>query len=206
MTEKTEEIRDKILLAALPHVVFDGWCRDTVKRAAVAAGYEHHMAAAVFPGGLSDVLKHFADWTDRQMMAALSGIDPQELRIRDRVQTAVMARLRVMEENRQAEKQAMSYWSMPHRTPQAAKMMWRTADKIWNWAGDTATDYNHYTKRGLLCGVMSGTFLVWGNNEADDLDEVEAFLERRISNVLKIGRAVGRFKKGKTAKDGEQAA
>lgn len=202
MTENTEEIRDKILKAALPNVVFDGWCWDLVKRAAKDAGYEHHMAAAIFPGKLSDVLKHFADWTDRQMMAALADIDPEELRIRDRVQAAVMARLRVMEEHKHAEKQAMSYWSLPHRVPRAGKILWRSADKIWNWAGDTATDYNHYTKRGLLCGVMSSTFVMWSNHEGESLEDVEAFLERRISNVLKIGKAVGRFKKG----SGEKAA
>lgn len=194
MSDDLADIKDKIIEAILPDIAFDGWTWRCVQAAAVKAGYDKDMANAVFPSELCDVLNHFSDWVDRQMMAQLSDIDPESLRIRDRIHEAVMTRIEVLEPHKEALKQAMSYWSLPHRAPRAGKIMWRTADRIWVWAGDTATDYNHYTKRGLLCGVMSSTILAWVNDDSDDMEAVEAFLDRRINNVLAIGKTIGRFK------------
>lgn len=194
MTDDLTGIKDKIIEAVLPEIAFDGWTWRCVQAAAVKAGYDKDMADAVFPSGLCDVLAHFSDWIDRQMMGQLEDIDPDSLRIRDRIHEAVMTRIEVLEPYKDALQQAMAYWSLPHRVPRAGKVMWRTADRIWNWAGDTATDYNHYTKRGLLCGVMSSTILAWVNDSSNDMEAVEAFLDRRINNVLTIGKTIGRFK------------
>lgn len=195
MEKNTSQIRDEILLALLPEVPFDGWQWQGVSAAAMRAGYNAHMAAAVFPGKLGDVLAHFADWADRHMLLRLEGIDPGALRVRDLVGTAVMTRIKILQEHREAEKLALAYWSVPSHSLRAGRIVWRTADRIWDWAGDTATDYNRYTKRGLLCGVLSATMLAWAGDETADLAETEAFLGRRIENVMQFGRILGKIKK-----------
>lgn len=188
------DIRDRILEAGLPDVPFDGWTWDVIERAAVNAGYEKAMACSVFPGGLSDALDHFSALADRRMLERLAAIDPETLRIRDRIHMAVMARLRVLYPWRDAVRQATSYWAMPARIGRGGRIMWRTADSIWDWAGDTATDYNHYTKRTLLCGVIASTMLVWLDDDSHGMSETEAFLGRRINNVLRVGKAMGKMK------------
>lgn len=186
--------RDKILQAALPGVVFDGWNWDGVLAGAGAAGIEAGTVRAVFPGGLIDVLDGFADRADRQVLAALADTNPDDMRVRDRVRTAVLARFGVLTPHKEPLRRSLTYWAVPTRKPRAAKIVWRSADRIWNWAGDTATDYNHYTKRALLSGVIVSTTLAWLGDDTGSMNETEAFLDRRIENIMNLGRWVGKIK------------
>ncbi len=79
------------------------------------------------------------------------------------------------------------------RKPAATKMVWYSADKIWEWAGDTATDYNRYTKRGLLSGVITATMLVWVHDKSEGYQKTSDFLDRRIDNVLVVGKLAGKI-------------
>lgn len=191
----TEQIRDRILEQALPNVVFDGWTWDLAQASAENLEYDKSMALAVFPGRLNDFVGHFADWADRRMLDTLSATNPDDLRVRDRIRAAVLARIDGLTPWREAERKALTFWSMPPRNLLAVRMVWRTADRIWDWAGDTATDYNRYTKRILLSGVLTTTMLAWLNQDQDDRAALEVFLDRRIDHVLKLGKFVGRFKK-----------
>lgn len=194
MDDNTRVTRDDILEKLLPDIPFSGWSWPAVCTAAEKAGYGPDMAAAVFPGGLGDAVGHFSDWADRGMMAALAGTDPETLRVRDRVRTAVDARLAFLRPHREAVRAALSYWAMPPRGARAGGVVWRTADRIWEWAGDTATDYNRYTKRTLLCGVIASTTLAWLGDDSADMAATRAFLNRRIENVMQWGKFVGKIK------------
>lgn len=202
----TNEIRDRILEAALPDVPFDGWTWDLIEKSSVKCGYKEDMAAAVFPGRMADVLDHFADRADRWMMERLQAIDPEDLRVRDRVKTAVLARLRSLYPWREAVRQSASFWAVPTRVRRAGKITWRTADRIWIWAGDRSEDYNFYTKRSLLCGVLVSTLLAWLDDDSQGMMETEGFLDRRIESVLMIGKAVGKFKSFRFAGKTRQAS
>lgn len=194
MDQETRDIQDQIMLEALEDVPFDGWTWDGVRHAAKRAGHKPEMADAVFPEKLNDVLIHFSHWTDRQMMDALGAFDPDEMRVRDRVAKAVELRLRVLQPHKDCVQAAAGYWARPFKKVEAGKIVWDVADKIWIWAGDTATDYNRYTKRALLSGVITSTTLYWFNDDSDDLSDTIAFLNRRIDNVLKIGKLSGKIK------------
>lgn len=193
MTEDVLQRRDAIIEAALPSIPFDGWSMATLEQAAAQAGYEPAMARAVFPGGVTDALDHFSDWTDRAMLAQLP--DPESLRVRDRIRAAVLARLEVLEPYREAEKLALAHWSRLSRGVKGSRLLWRTADRIWVWAGDTATDYNHYTKRMLLSGVIGATLLAWLNDDTAGRTSTASFLDRRIENVMRLGQFIGKLKK-----------
>ncbi len=185
--QANKTIKDKILLSALPDVPFDGWTETTLKAACVREGYEPSMMRAVFPDGVQDALIYFSSMVDEKMMDILHKTNPQSLRVRDRIALAVHTRLDVLEEYKEAERLAVAWWMRPLRKFKGAKLVWKTADVIWIWAGDTAQDYNHYTKRALLSGVLGSSVLFWlGNTDGD----VAAFIERRIENVMTIGKIV----------------
>lgn len=191
---KTTEIRDEILLAALPNVAFDGWNWEMVCAAAGEAGHSENTVRAVFSGKMVDVLDHFADWADREMMVALIGVDPNELRVRERVRTALLARFEVLNSYKDAVNQSLHFWLWPTRKPRAVKITWRLADRIWDWAGDDAQDYNRYTKRGLLSGVIASTTVAWLNDSSEDMENTKAFLDRRIENVMQLGKVINTLK------------
>jgi ubiquinone biosynthesis protein COQ9 len=194
MSEHNRPIKDAILLAALPNIPFDGWRMDVLQQAAEDAGYTPAMVISVFPVGVKDAIRHFSVMADSWMMEKLAATNPVSMRVRDRVAMAVRARLEGLEPYKEAEKLAIAYWMRPFRKWEGAKLVWKTADIIWHWAGDTATDYNRYTKRGLLSGVLTSTVLFWLNDTSDDHQDSWDFLDRRIENVMTIGKIAGKFK------------
>lgn len=187
------KIQDEILRAALPHVPFGGWSAENLRAGAQDAGYDVQMVRAVFPAGVMSALDHFADLADREMLRVLEDVNVHELRVRDRVGQAVKARFVFLNAHKEAFRLALQYWMMPTKKPRALKIVWRTADRIWDFAGDTASDYNRYTKRGLLSGILAPASLVFLNDESADLNITHGFVDRRIENVMQLGKVIGRF-------------
>ena len=66
---------------------------------------------------------------------------------------------------------ALSILAMPQNVPLALRIGWRSADLMWRLAGDTATDYNHYTKRLILSGVYGSTLLAWLDDQSEGWTE-----------------------------------
>lgn len=194
MRKDNANIKSAILECALPDVPFDGWTMDVLERAAKTLGYESGMVVSVFPSGLKDALTYLSHWADDKMLERLRLSKNQPPRIRDKISLAVRTRLEILAPHKEAERLAIAYWMRPLRKFEAARLVWKTADVIWNWAGDTATDYNRYTKRGLLSGVITATTLYWLSDTSPDGRDSWSFLDRRIDNVLSVGKIVGRLK------------
>jgi ubiquinone biosynthesis protein COQ9 len=87
---------------------------------------------------------------------------------------------------REAVRSGLSIFAMPQNVPLALKAGWRTADLMWRVAGDTATDYNHYTKRLILSGLYGSTLLAWLDDRTDGWQDTAAFLDRRIDDVMRF--------------------
>ncbi len=194
MKMQNEAIKTAILESALPDVPFDGWTLEVLQRAAENAGYTRSMVLSVFPAGVKDAIVYLSHWADAKMMERLSKDKSPPTRIREKIALAVRTRLEVLAPHKEAERLAIAYWARPLRKWDAAKMVWKTADVIWNWAGDTSTDYNRYTKRGLLSGVLTATTLFWLTDTSPGSQDSWAFLDRRIENVMSVGKIVGRLK------------
>lgn len=186
-------IKNAILEAALPNVPFDGWTMKTLESAAQSAGYCKEMVLSVFPSGVKDAIIYLSHWADGRMLEILAQSVPPQ-RVRDKIALAVRTRLDVLAPYKEAERLAIAYWMRPLRKWEGAKLVWKTANAIWLWAGDTATDYNHYTKRTLLSGVITATTLFWLSDHSAKHQDSWNFLDRRIDNVLSIGKIVGRIK------------
>ncbi|HZD26452.1 MAG TPA: COQ9 family protein [Alphaproteobacteria bacterium] len=187
------EQKRSILAEALPLVPFDGWTARTLAEAAVAAGYDASMAQRAFPGGPGELVAFYTAETDRRMEEALARIDLAALPIRQRIALAVRTRLELMAAHREAVRRALALQARPGQAAQALRGLYHTVDAMWRAAGDTATDFNHYTKRGLLAGVYSSTLLYWLNDSSEDFAESWDFLDRRIADVMRIQKLRGRF-------------
>lgn len=197
MTQSLNDQRDHVLSATLPFVAAQGWTKAAIQSGLEKLNEPADLFPALFPGGIEDLLTHFSDFLDRAMMKKLAKVKPDQLRVRDRIETGVLARLGAAEPYRDALRLALAYWSVPPRPLRAAQVVWRTADRLWNWAGDTATDYNRYTKRGLLAGVITSTTLVWIKDQSSAHELTAQFLANRIENVLELGQIIHQFKNKK---------
>lgn len=193
MTSQNDKIKERILIKVLEDIAFDGWTWNGVQNAAEKAGYEQEMAFAVFPNKLEDVLLYFSQWADEKTMNALNERDFSGTGISEKIKQACLTRFKILNPHKEAVRKAAAYWARPFRQKDAAKSIWKTSDIIWLWAGDISEDYNHYTKRSLLTGVLSTTTLRWFNDDTDTMVETEEFLDRRIKNVLTVGKFTGKF-------------
>jgi len=184
-----------LLEAMLPHVPFDGWTAKTLALAAKETGLDASLPARAFPGGAADALDFWVAETDRAMLRALESRDLAAMKIRERVKAAVLVRLELVAAHREAVRRALTLEALPQQGPRALKQLYRTVDAIWYAAGDTATDFNFYTKRMLLAGVYAATLLHWLDDKSEGFAATAAFLDRRLSDVMKIQQAKGKLGK-----------
>lgn len=201
-------LRDGVLAAALPHIPFDGWTWTALRRGAYDAGLSAADAERAFPGGGTDAIDHHNARADRRMVAALAATDMEGMRLREKVALAVRLRLDGAFADRDAVRRGVALLSLPQHAPLAARLLYRTVDTIWNAVGDTATDWNFYSKRALLAGVYSTTLLFWLTDESHHRQASWSFLDRRIANVMSLPRMTGglgnlrdlarRFRRAKT--------
>lgn len=186
--------RAAILAAALKHVPFDGWTMATLDQGAVDAGFDATVARRVFPAGIGQAIAFHSAHADAAMLVALQDMDLPAMRVRDRVTTAVRIRLQQNEADRLALARAATVLALPRHAGLAARCLYRTVDAIWYACGDTATDYNFYTKRALLAGVYASTTLCWLNDRSPGCADTWAFLDRRIDNVMQVPKLMPKLK------------
>lgn len=197
MTETQEKtfdrdaVRAAIIDSTLPHVPFDGWTQAALQHGAADAGFDAVMALRVFPGGPVEAVEFWSRLTDRRMLQALEQRDLAAVKIRERVATAIRMRLEQTAGHREAVRRALSLLAMPLNAGKGPALLCRTVDAIWYAAGDTATDLNYYTKRGLLAGVYSATVLYWLDDRSEGFANTWSFLDRRIADVMRVPQALG---------------
>ena len=187
-----EALREKLLLATLPHVAFDGWTQAALRAGANDAGLSADDVAQAFPGGAISAIEAFNRRADRRMVAAVDALDTSGMRSHEKIAAAIRARLDDVAPHKEAVRRAFTVLAIPFNAPLALRMLHRTVDAAWHAAGDRSTDFNWYTKRGLLAGVYSATVLYWLNDRSEDHAETWAFLDRRLHDVMRIGGAIGR--------------
>ena len=163
------DMQDRILLATLPNVAFDGWTLRSLEAGAVDAGFARADGQRAFPGGALEAIEHFADLGDRRMAEAVASMDLESMRIRDRIAAAVRARIEAAVPYREAARRATSYLAMPQNAGVALKATYRTVDAIWYAIGDRSTDFSFYTKRALLAAVYGSTLLCWLSDDSRGL-------------------------------------
>jgi ubiquinone biosynthesis protein COQ9 len=146
------------------------------------------------PKGAFDLFDAFAARADAAMLEALDGLDLPRMRYSERVKAAVQVRLEAQAPYKQAARAMTRALAQPFRAPEAARLLWRTADQIWRALGDTSTDGNFYSKRAILSGVLASTYARWFSDDTDDNSETWAFLDARIENVMQFEKFKARLK------------
>lgn len=193
-SSKTDTDRNKILNSALDHAETLGWNDSLLRQLKQEFGIV--SMTRHYPDGLLDMAVAFADWADDEMLAALTAQQAKgKMKIRQQIAFGVRARLLALAPHKRAFEHSVKYMMHPARGLTVKKLTWTTADRLWRAAGDTASDYNHYTKRILLTGVLVSTTLYWLKDTSENYDKTWDFLDKRIDNVLKIGGFMSRFKK-----------
>ena len=189
-----DDLRARLIAAALPHVAFDGWSDAILPRIAAAEGVPLAEVRRLFPRGAIDIAAAQHRAGNEAMAERLAAADLSGLRFRDRVARALEIRLEVIPD-KEAARRATALFTLPHLAPEGTRLIWGTADAIWNALGDTSQDYNWYTKRATLAAVWSSVVLFWLGDDSWEGQATRAFIGRRIDDVMRIEEAKGRLRK-----------
>ncbi len=181
MTPTTEHLFE----AMLPHVAFDGWSSEAFSAALADLGVSHEDARGLCPRGAVDLAVAFHTAGDRAMVEALQAADLSDMRFRDKVAHAIRLRLSVVDD-KEAVRRGTALFALPHMAPEGSKLIWGTADAIWTALGDTSDDVNWYTKRATLSAVYGSVVLYWLGDDSLDGQATDAFIDRRIDNVMQF--------------------
>ncbi len=192
-----DELRAALAPLVAANAAFDGWSDAAVAAAARTFGADPDVARLAFAGGAVDMIDAWFAAIDRRMLEAVGADALAAMKIRQRITVLVEARLAAVAGEREALRRALSILAMPQNVARAARLGWRTVDLMWRLAGDTATDYNHYTKRAMLGAVYAATIAVFLDDESGGHADTRAFLARRIDGIMRFEKLKGRLLNGR---------
>lgn len=186
-----DELRALLAADIASNAAFDGWGDTARDMAADARGVDRDLARLAFSGGAVDMIDAWFAHIDARMVEMVPDATLGTLKIREKIAQQIEARLEAAAADRESLRRALAILAMPQNFVRGAKLGWRTVDLMWRRAGDTATDYNHYSKRAILLGVYGATVTVFLDDESEGFADTRAFLQRRIDGIM-------RFEKSKT--------
>ena len=181
-----DEIRAALAPLIAEVAAFDGFSDAALADAAQRAGVDPDVARLAFPGGARDMVDAWFATIDAAMTERCPAETLATMKIRERITRLVETRIDLLAANRESLRRALALLALPTNVPFAAKLGWRAADLMWRLAGDTATDYNHYSKRAILGAVYGSTMAVFLNDESEGFADTRAFLARRIDSVMRF--------------------
>jgi len=190
---KFDDTRDRLIRAVRSHVPFDGWSEKALITAAEECGIEINAARRAFPEGAASLIEYHSALSDRLMEAILGAEALEDMGVRQRTAKAVRCRLAQESDHPEAARAAVAFLAQPMYAPLSIVCLYGTADSIWSAIGDKSTDFNFYSKRAILAGVYVATFLYWLDDESEDHMESWAFLDRRLEDVMKLGKLRARL-------------
>lgn len=188
-----EDLRLAVAPALAEAAVWDGWSEAAVRSAAADKGIDPDAAAFAFADGPMAMIAAWIGSIDAAMADALPPEKLATLKIRERIRTLVQFRLDAVAPHKEALRRALAIMAMPQNAPRTLKLGWHSADAMWRLAGDTATDYNHYTKRMTLGSIYAATLAVFANDSSEGHAETRAFLDRRIEGIMRFEKVKGRL-------------
>ena len=166
-----------------------GWTWRMTRAAGKAAGLTLGETELLLPSGPRDLAALQSRACDASALAVLAQLDPAGLRVRERIRKAVLAWVDAAMRDEAAARRWCGFLALPTQAALGLRLAGESADTLWRWAGDRATDENHYTKRALLAGILIGSLLTrLASGEA----AAEAHLDRRIDGVMTFERLKGR--------------
>lgn len=181
-----QQLRERLALAVGENAVFDGWSRAAVDSAADSEGIDRAQARLAMPKDAAGLIDAYIQGVDRALEEHFTPERIDGMKIRQKIRSLVWHRLEIMAPAREAVRRALSILAMPQNVGTGMSIGWRTSDLMWRIAGDTSTDFNHYTKRLTLGAVYSSTLLVWLDDRSEGWSETAAFLDRRIDDVMQF--------------------
>jgi ubiquinone biosynthesis protein COQ9 len=181
-----ERERERLIVAMLPDVAFDGWSRHALRNAARRASLPVGEAIALFPRGPADLIAAFSRWTDLRMLEQLETMPEENAGLSQRIALALQLRFTVLAPWREAVRRGLSVLALPQNTLLGLRLLYDTVDAVWYGVGDGSSDFSFYTKRATLAGIYAPAMLFWLDDHSPGFADTHAFIERRLAGLHRL--------------------
>ena len=197
MNKKLSNYSEKLVLGMLLNIPFDGLQWEALYRAAEDLKiYKNPLTNEnkielknFFENDLVNTIKAFNDYLDDKMEDSFSKTKKNKQRTPEKIKSLILNRISASLDFKDGIVSSLGFMSLPQNSKPSLKMLYNTCDRIWRVSGDQSTDFSFYTKRLILSGVYSSTLMYWIQDDTGDLKNTEDFLNRRLEDVSKIGKA-----------------
>ena len=177
-----DRAEQRLLDAAILRAGDLGFSPALLKAAGEACDLSEGDVGLLLPNGPADLVALLSRRHDDKTMEILAGLDASLVaKIRQKIFEGVSARMETAAADLEASRRAAGFLTLPQNLSLAGRLTWESADRIWRWAGDTATDENHYSKRTILSGILAPALTM---RLFDGREPAEAFVAARIENVM----------------------
>ena len=185
------DLAERLRRAALAEVPEHGWSDAALaaarRKLKLAPGAERLLV----PGGGRGLL---AGWCEEGAEAAAAALARSSVRgTTARVEAGVLALLAFAEAEPRLAERAAARLMLPDAAPLAARLHWRTADAIWRAVPDRSLDYNWYSKRLILAGVLARVLPFHALDRSPGKAQSRAFLKRELARAVSIGGRGGKL-------------
>ena len=181
---KHQTARIKFYKALAPLLEINGWSEELIKKAEELCGFEQGYSHILFTDGRIELLKSFEAWQDQLMLDTLDKIEkPKKIR----EQIALALEIRIMQViAKDAALNNSAHHLLPTNILAASEAACHTCDVIWKYAGDKSTDFNYYTKRGLLLPVYLSAKAFYFADNSEDHQKTKEFIKNALDNIINI--------------------
>ena len=197
--------------ATAPFVPELGLNRISVQAGARAAGFNDAERDLIAPNGAADVAALLWRGFDDIALGADTETTVTGMKIRERIGYLLNAWLDAFADNAPLAHRLIGCLALPSHIGLYRRLLWATADRVWQLAGDKALDENHYSKRIIVCGIL-GTALMTRLSRGRDaqLEQIARNIEGVMSfekfkaqipfkpdeAVVKLAETLGRLRFG----------
>lgn len=189
------ELKQRLLNKMLDAAGKEGWSNHTLESAAKQLGMDAKFAYVGFPQGATDAMVFYMRQLDKEMLDIYNQSSVSQKRVRDKAIFLIATRLKLLEKHKEAVKSILQFTLVPSHAIVSAESLATTCDRMWKAIGDTATDFNFYSKRFLLASVYSSALLYWIRDESSNHKETQRFLENRIDELFNVMRTKSKMTK-----------
>jgi ubiquinone biosynthesis protein COQ9 len=195
MTENIYNMKHKIMLSVIEILPYEAFDSNIISKACSNIGLEPQYADLFFANGRMEILEIFRDHIDSLMLKRIEQELTQELGITARIYDAIKIRLELITEHKLAISKITSFFMIPWNHPKLYPYTWHSMNLIWKAAGkDKSTDFNYYTKRGLLTAAYCSTILYWLSDDSEGHQDTYDFLRRELKLIGSVGKKISSFR------------
>ncbi|MFQ3307330.1 MAG: ubiquinone biosynthesis protein COQ9 [Candidatus Midichloriaceae bacterium] len=193
--ENIPSLRHKVLLSVLEILPYEQFDSNIISKGCINIGIEKEYDNLLFPNGRMQLLDLFRDHIDSLMLEELNKILPDINSVTARIYEAIKIRIKLLDEYKISMSKISTFFALPWNHVKLYPHIWHTMHIIWKIAGkDKSTDFNYYSKRGLLTAAYLSTIMYWLSDESDDNQDTYDFLQRSLNGIVNVGKKINKLK------------